>query len=169
MSYLGYSYAVWKCPADRSTGRRAGEQVPRVRSYSMAGWVGGDVNCPERSLWDPWVLYRRLGDMTDPGPARSFVFLDERPGSINDGCFVTAPFARWDDAPNNQIADWPASYHGGAASIAFGDGHCEFRRWIDPRTTPSKIPPHPIPLSTPVPSPYNPDVTWLQERSTRRR
>ena len=35
-------------------------------------------------MWDPWVLYRKLGDIVDPGPARSFIFLDERPERARD-------------------------------------------------------------------------------------
>lgn len=169
MPYLAGAISVWKCPSDRSAARQAGQSVPRVRSYSMGVWVGGDVNCSERWLWEPWVLYRKLSDMVDPGPAKSFVFLDERAESIDDGCFALASFSRWDDAVNNQIVDWPASYHGGAGSFAFADGHWEPRKWRDPRTTPKEIPPHPTPLADPVPSPRNPDVTWLQEHSTRRR
>jgi prepilin-type N-terminal cleavage/methylation domain-containing protein len=167
--YLGGSFSVWKCPSDASMARRAGQSVPRVRSYSMGAWVGGDVNCPEGWIWDPWVLYRKLSDMVEPGPARTFVFLDERPESIDDGCFATAAFTRWDDAPNNHFIDWPASYHGGAGSFAFGDGHFEYRKWSDPRTTPKTIPPHPLASLIQHPSPGNPDVTWLQEHSTRRR
>ncbi len=170
MRYLGNSLAVWKCPADTSTGLRNGQDVPRVRSYSMDPWVGGPVNCPTRELWDPWVLYRRLSDMVNPGPARTFVFLDERRESIDDACFLLNQFVTWYDAPNNRIVDWPAFYHGGAASLAFGDGHCESRKWKDPRTTPKDIGSHRVPdCLVGVPSPYNPDVTWLQERSTRRR
>ncbi len=167
MRYLGNSFAVWKCPADKSTGLRNGQHVPRVRSYSMGIWVGGDVHCPIRELWDPWVLYRQVGDIVDPGPSRSFIFLDERAESINDDCFELDQFKRWDDAPNNKIVSWPALYHGGAGSLAFADGHCEGRKWKDLRTTPARIPPPSLP-GTPSPSPNNPDVTWLQERSTRR-
>ncbi len=169
MRYLGHSLAVWKCPADRSAGLRNGQAVPRVRSYSMGYWVGGDVNCPERWMWDPWVLYRKLGDIVDPDPARSFIFLDERPESINDDCFMLAPFVTWDDANHNQLGDWPAFYHGGAGSLVFADGHCESRRWKDSRTTPKNIADHSFPIPALVASPNNLDVTWLQERSTRRR
>ncbi len=169
MRHLGDSLAVWKCPADKSTGLRSGQRVPRVRSYSMGYWVGGDVNCQVRWLWDPWVLYRKLGDMVDPGPARSFVFLDERAESINDGCFRIDIFARWDDAANNQIVDYPACYHAGAGSLVFADGHTESRKWKDPRTMPGLENLDSSPVRAPTPSPNNPDVTWLQEHSTRRR
>jgi prepilin-type processing-associated H-X9-DG protein len=57
-----------------------------------------------------------------PKPANIFVFLDEHPDSINDGYFI------------NNGYDWtwielPASYHNGAASFSFADGHSETHRW----------------------------------------
>src|SRR5262245_34987661 len=45
--YLGNSFGIFKCPADRSTvkptsGPNRGQSVPRVRSVSMNSWVGGN-------------------------------------------------------------------------------------------------------------------------------
>jgi prepilin-type processing-associated H-X9-DG protein len=64
------------------------------------------------------------------------------------------------------MVDYPASYHNGAGGFSFADGHSEIRRWVDPRTTPQLRRGQPLPLNQP--SPNNPDVLWLQERSTRR-
>jgi prepilin-type N-terminal cleavage/methylation domain-containing protein/prepilin-type processing-associated H-X9-DG protein len=130
MPYLGNSFAVWKCPADRSTAIRPdGERVPRVRSFSMQACVGGDVDgrCVRQDIWVKWVIYRKLSQMADPGPARTFVFLDERPESINDDSFSMGDLApgTFFDPTRNQIGDWPAFYHNGAASVSFGDGHAE--------------------------------------------
>jgi hypothetical protein len=49
----------------------------------------------------------------------------------------------------------------------FADGHAEIKRWMDPRTTPPLKRNSLIPLN--VASPNNPDVAWLQERSTSRK
>ena len=92
----------------------------------------------------------------------TFVFLDERQDSINDGYFVT----EMDGYPNlasTKIVDFPASYHNGAAGFAFGDGHSEIHRWKDPRTTP----PIRTTLTLNVPTPNNLDVFWMQDHSTR--
>jgi hypothetical protein len=52
---------------------------------SMNNWVGG----PGWANSGPgWRVYRKTSDMTDPGPASTFVFIDEREDSINDGYFV---------------------------------------------------------------------------------
>ncbi len=97
--------------------------------------------------------------MLRPGPAITFVILDERQDSINDGYFVTE-MDGYPNAATTKIVDYPASYHNKAAGFAFADGHSEVHRWRDPRTSP------PIRTGLPlnVPSPNNPDVTWMQDR-----
>jgi prepilin-type N-terminal cleavage/methylation domain-containing protein/prepilin-type processing-associated H-X9-DG protein len=171
MPYLQGSLGVWRCPSDRSSGLGPNNQtMPRPRSYSMGAWVGGNLDdrCPiTDTVWRKIVVYRKLNDFVNPGPALSFVFLDERPESIDDCAFST-------DANNLQgvprataMGDWPAFYHNGAASFSFADGHGERHKWVDARTTPSTIPlPHQRPPD-PVSSPNNPDVVWLWEHSTR--
>jgi prepilin-type processing-associated H-X9-DG protein len=53
----------------------------------------------------------------------TFVFLDEREDSINDGTFST-------DVDNPiHLRDVPASYHGGAGGLSFADGHSEIHKW----------------------------------------
>jgi prepilin-type processing-associated H-X9-DG protein len=56
-------------------------------------------------------------------------------------------------------------YHAGACGISFCDGHSEIKKWTDPRTMP------PITKGVAVikrwPVPRNPDVAWLQDRTTR--
>ncbi len=60
--------------------------------------------------------------------------------------------------------DMPGSYHNGAGGLSFADGHAEIKRWLDGRTTP------PLEQLTrgPAPSPRNVDISWLQQRATRR-
>jgi prepilin-type processing-associated H-X9-DG protein len=74
--------------------------------------------------------------MTDPAPSGTYVLLDEREDSINNGYYVVM----MDGFPNQQsaqrIVDWPSSYHNGAGGFSFADGHSEIHRWLDPRTTP---------------------------------
>jgi prepilin-type processing-associated H-X9-DG protein len=91
----------------------------------------------------------------------AWVLIDEREDSINDGLFQTDLKGRGASA---RIVDYPASYHGNAAGILFADGHAEIKKWRDPRTTPPLTPGVLIPLN--VASPNNPDVAWIQERSS---
>ena len=105
-----------------------------------------------------------MSDVTDPGPTLTWVFLDEREDSINDGEFVVGMFG-YPDKPNQWvIVDFPASYHNRAGGLSFADGHAEIHRWRDPRTMPNL---KKVDLTLNVPSPKNQDVFWLQQHATR--
>ncbi len=132
-AYLG-SYiitaAAFKCPADRSTANIFGHSLARVRSLSMNNFVGN----PSRSTTDgsanafgnvqgdsPFPPYRKIVSIRSP--TQTFVFLDEREDSINDGVFST------DENNPLHLRDVPASYHGGAGGFSFADGHAEIHKW----------------------------------------
>jgi prepilin-type N-terminal cleavage/methylation domain-containing protein/prepilin-type processing-associated H-X9-DG protein len=166
--YCGNSVGIWHCPADTSFGiNPQGQRVPRTRSMSMSNWVGGNGDTPPlyKGYWGlngQWVVFTKLTSMLRPGPSMTFVLLDERQDSINDGYLVT----EMDGYPNlatTKIIDYPASYHNGAAGFAFADGHSEIHRWRDPRMTP----PLGTQLQLNVASPNNQDVLWMQDHSTR--
>jgi prepilin-type N-terminal cleavage/methylation domain-containing protein/prepilin-type processing-associated H-X9-DG protein len=170
--YLGSTYAVWRCPSDKSTAvigqpsnpqKYANKALPRVRSVSMNGWL----NTVE--AWDfgnggtKFRIIRRTSDMTDPGPAATYVFLDEREDTINDGCFVVEMGVQ---GPRAYLVDWPGSRHNGGCSFSFADGHAELHRWVDSRTT-SPVKQWAYDYGFPPQSlPNDPDVTWLLDRTT---
>jgi len=168
--YCGKNAGIFRCPADTSTGKNpAGQVVPRPRSRSMSLWVGGNGDSPSDgyrggwSLGANWKVFRSMTSMLNPGPAMTFVFLDERQDSINDGFFIVD----MDSYPNmatTQVVDLPASYHDRAAGFAFADGHSEIHQWKDKRTMP---PLSTTDLSLNFASPNNPDVYWMQDHSTR--
>jgi prepilin-type processing-associated H-X9-DG protein len=136
---------------------------------SMNCWVGGP-GWDNSGPWRPkertgWLVYLKQSDMNDPGPAGTFVFLDEREDSINDGYYVT-DMAGYPDKPGAfRIVDYPASYHNNAGGFSFADGHSEIKKWLDPRTT-LKLSKSDMTLD--VASPNNVDVLWRQERCTRK-
>ena len=112
----------FKCPADQSVGLVYGRLMPRVRSYSMNNFVGNPsqpVNSAATSQYNTYVKSDNI-----LSPTMTFVFLDERQDSINDGTFFTSV-----NAPNT-ITDIPASYHGGAGGFSFADGHSEIHLWL---------------------------------------
>ena len=156
---LGSSVDLWRCPSDRSTSRQGGKTMPRVRTVSMNGWLNqkGDYF----AITPKYKIIRKTGDMLDPSPSRTFVFLDEREDSINDGYFALYMDMRGAKAT---IIDFPASYHGGAGNLSFADGHAEPRKWADARTKPPLRKGRNLQLN--VPSPNNADVAWLRERTT---
>ena len=167
--YCGNSAGIWKCPADKSrvkpaSGPYKGQSMPRVRSISMNAWFDG----ADAASFGPsgFRIYKKMSDITDPGPALTWVFLDEREDSINDGEFVVGMFG-YPDKPNQwMIVDFPASYHNRAGGLSFVDGHSEIKKWRDARTMPALRPGQGLPLN--VPSPNNPDAFWLMERTTRK-
>ena len=168
--YCGNSAGIWRCPADKSiirpsSGKFRGLVLPRVRSMSMNLWVGGFAGTNFGLSGTGWRVYRRESDMVDPGPTRTFLFLDMREDSIDIGNFAT-DMRGWPDRPEETgFYDFPASYHNQAGGLSFADGHSEIKRWLDPRTTPRLVKGDLV-LDN-LESPNNRDVVWLQERCTR--
>jgi len=121
--YVGKSKNIFKCPADvyLSSAQRNLGWTARVRSFS--GNIGvGDGNATG-GPWDTiYQHYTKYSQMTYPGPAQTWVFLDEHPDSINDaGFFNPHPTGSW--------VDMPATYHNGACGFALADGHSEIHKW----------------------------------------
>ena len=152
------SAGIYRCPADRalSEGKKG---VPRVRSISMNGYLG------ERAgpYSGGYTQFKKLTQIQKP--SQTWVFVDEREDSINDGWFAVNmdgydPLKR----SSYTIVDYPASYHNNAGGFSFVDGHSEIKKWVDPRTRPKVK--FGVPLSLGQPSPNNPDVDWLQDRSS---
>jgi len=160
------SVDVFHCPADHSVGKNPqGQEVPR-RSYSMCNLVGGNGDSPSDGYKGGWdltapttIVFRKLSQMLSPGPSMTFVLLDERWDSINDGFWI----AQMDGFPTfstTELVDFPASYHNNACGFSFADGHSEIHHFVDSRT----MPPLHANLTTSVTMPNNPDVYWIQER-----
>jgi prepilin-type N-terminal cleavage/methylation domain-containing protein/prepilin-type processing-associated H-X9-DG protein len=159
--YIGKAPSVYRCPSDHilSTIQKQHNWVARVRSYSMNAMVGDagptmrygvNLNNPE------YVQFLSLASFAQP--ANIFAFLDEHPVSINDGYFFNRP-----DEPHWQ--DLPASYHNGACSLVFADGHCETHRWTLPETKPPPIPDSLV-FPIPVAVDRDADFRWLMERTS---
>ena len=157
------SAGIYKCPADLSAVTIGSRRYPRVRSISMNTTLGDDglgtaywwwTGCP------PYRQYYKRTDLTVPPPSQLWVFVDEHPDSINNGdmavkCDATGPAA--------QFVDYPASYHNGACGFSFADSHAEIKKWLDPRTKP------PVTYTGSIngrPSPNNPDIAWMQFRTS---
>ena len=167
-NYAGRNNEIWKCPADNARVKnRSGQTVSRVRSMSMLNWVGGDGTVPSQPWggWGSnWRVYRKLGEMNDPGPSSTFVILDERETSINDGFFVVDMNGYPSGATS--MPDMPASYHNGAGGFSFADGHSEVHRWRDGFTKQPVKKNENIAALGNGPA-NNVDVRWLQDHATR--
>ncbi len=162
--YCGASAGIWKCPADKSMVKYQGVSYPRIRSIAMNAWFDStDVD----GFGPGYRIYKKLSDLVDPGPTMTWVFLDEREDSINDGEMVVGMTGYPDQPSQWKIVDYPASYHNRAGGFSFADSHSEIKKWQDGRTTPSLKVGQQISLN--VSSPNNKDVFWMMERSTRKK
>jgi prepilin-type N-terminal cleavage/methylation domain-containing protein/prepilin-type processing-associated H-X9-DG protein len=70
----------------------------------------------------PWLTYGKFTSLSRPGPAMTWVLIDEDPVHIND-----AAFAFGMERP--QWFDVPGTYHNAGCGFAFADGHSEAHRW----------------------------------------
>ena len=142
---------------------------PRVRTMVMNLFLGGFGGTPGGVIDPNYRIYFKYSELSVPGASTVFVFLDEREDAINWGNFY-ADMSGF--SPLNpgayKLADLPGSYHGGACGFSFADGHSEIKKWRDGRTTPPlKMGSLTFDGYTETPSPNNPDVAWLQDRSSR--
>jgi prepilin-type N-terminal cleavage/methylation domain-containing protein/prepilin-type processing-associated H-X9-DG protein len=166
--YCGNSVAIFKCPADVVTVRPTagpfrGQTIQRVRSNSMNSWCGMNQGDWTWFGGPEFNKYTRMSDFINPGPVGTWVLLDEHPDSMNDG-FFCVDMRGYPDPAQAKLPDLPASFHAGAAGIAFVDGHSEIHKWKDPRTKP------PVRHTGPplISQANNPDVIWMWEHTTRK-
>ena len=140
---------LYHCPADNYVDPYAGNQV-HVRSYSMNSAVGTvfsgatatrPVGSPVDGGWllgasfnsgqSAYLTYGKISSFTRPGPAQTWVFIDENPRTINDASMAISALA----APGKTyMIDKPTGLHGRSGGLAFADGHSIVHKWKDPRT-----------------------------------
>ena len=145
----GKNLGIYHCPADPS--KTGG--VPKVRSYSMNGWIGG--NHAYSGIFGVsgamnFMVYLKESSMRSP--ATTFYLIDEHEKSINDGFF-------WVDMTSTRpFVDMPATRHGRGYGLSFCDGHSEIFRLTDSRTI--------WPAAGNINTPQNPDFVKLQGVTT---
>ncbi len=172
----GANHSQFKCPADKRIGLYSGtkpdlkgKKIPAARTLAMNQAVGTDpyapsygklpVNGPwlnnngDHTRGRKWYVYGKLSDFVYPGPAKTFVLVDEDDRSLNDAAFgLGMERAEW--------IDWPGTYHNNACGFSFADGHSEVHKWVDPRT---KMRGNRV-LRVPVPGSI--DWTWISDRTS---
>ena len=172
----------YKCPGDNVD---VIGQGPHCRSVSMNGALGGHsdsvqgaypfINGIGRNYYGSGATAGapftsgalKVTDLSVPGPANIFVILDEQADSI---CFLNgdATFA-FDPGCQPSAEYWrdlPGSYHNGATSFSFADGHSEIHKWqqVNGQTV------YPVMRNTtsePWRSPtrsHSSDYEWMQDR-----
>jgi prepilin-type N-terminal cleavage/methylation domain-containing protein/prepilin-type processing-associated H-X9-DG protein len=184
ISYLAGNTSLFHCPGDKRTGlyqgtnpTLAGQMVPAARTFSMNQAVGTidpgfDVGGPHSGVpvlpvngpWlnnrkdhrrnSPWLTFGKFSSLSRPGPARTWVLLDEDVVHIND-----AAFAFGMESP--QWIDVPGTYHNSGCGFTFADGHTEAHRWqmAGPKKAGA--------ISDANPADQQ-DWQWMQERTSAR-
>jgi prepilin-type N-terminal cleavage/methylation domain-containing protein len=122
------SVKIYRCPADRSTVNLGGQWLPRVRSVSLSGQMGGDID-----LISGFPTNKKETDITRPPPSKALLFIDEREDSIDDGYFAIQTNPRsWQNVP--------ANWHSRGDVLSFGDAHAEHWRWLEATTIAAQFP-----------------------------
>ena len=159
--YMGRSQKVFKCPADsRITAAQASRGwTERVRSVSMNGAVGIGNKANTDDLLNCEKVFAKTTDVSRPTPADLWVFVDEHPDSINDGCAFNAQ-------RNPQWIDLPSNQHNNACGFAFADGHSEIHKW---RASVTKYPVRFTDWSRTSVSLQDPDFAWMLQHTSNPR
>ncbi|MCX7868110.1 type II secretion system protein [Limisphaera sp. VF-2] len=183
--YIGRNVEIFRCPADQRSGlysgtdpAKRGQTVRAARTIAMSQAVGticrgfdagsGHAGPPDRPTNGPWLnnshthrrnqpffTYGKTTDFLKPGPAMTWVILDEDAYSLNDAGFAVGMV-------NPEWIDWPGTYHNFGAGFAFADGHSEIHKWRDARTkvVGGNVSRRAVPGS--------PDWMWIAERTSAR-
>ena len=115
--YMGNQLGVYRCPGDKIPSANG----QRIRTYSMNGQMGQTAT----QYNSKWKQYIRMSDLIVPTPADAFVFVEEHPGSLNDGYFQMG-------LSSPGFPDVPGSLHGLSGGFSFADGHAALRKWLTP-------------------------------------
>jgi prepilin-type processing-associated H-X9-DG protein len=136
---------------------------PALGSAVSGGWLSGNVY---NSSQTTWLTYGKMSSFTRPGPANTFVIIDENPITINDGSFVSSAYA----VPGaTYLIDIAAGNHNGAAGISFADGHVIIHKWLDSRTYTVPLAQHGGGGNSGLQSPDDPDMFYLAPITSARR
>lgn len=146
-SYINGTAAIYRCPSDRilSTAQVGAGWAYRTRSYSMNGLIGNAGAASANGYNVSAPHYKQFFKQSQIlKPTEIFVFLDEHPGSINDGSFVNkeASFAAYTPsvAAYPEWNELPGSSHNRASAFSFADGHSTLHRWKSQRTVQPIVP-----------------------------
>lgn len=110
------SPGIYRCTASKVMCVEGSVSYPVCRNVSMSVAMG----TPDGSF--DGKSFHKLTDITRISPSMTFVFIDERDDSIDDGEFLFY-------LANNEIPNFPAAYHAGSGGLSFADGRAEMHRY----------------------------------------
>ena len=157
------SVSIYKCPADQSLWPIGGKKVSELRSYSLNSYIGTPtVNVEQPIRIDPtFRVHFKTAQIASDSPAIRFAFMDVNPANICTPAFGV-------NMAQESFIHYPSSLHRGAGVVAFADAHVESHKWLDARTR-RALPPGAQYIPHDQPSPNNPDLRWIRDRTTAKK
>lgn len=155
---------VYKCPSDRREPNFLGRVYPKLRSYSLNGYMAWTTPASASALGADYEIFRKSSDLARGAPSQLFTFVDGAPLNLCYPAFYLIM--------GNSTYFWhrPSVEHEASGVLAFADGHVEAHRWQDPQT---------IRLARggltgdgdhfEFVTTSNPDFKWLQDHATVRK
>ncbi len=134
----------YRCPSDPSQS----SGVPRVRSYSMNGWMGSRYMETPTYGGENYRTFVRDTELAVAGPSLLWTLIDEHEASIDDCWFLVTMN---DSQP---FASYPANRHNNSYVLTFGDGHAETYKLRNPSADIRQV------------APNNPDWLKLKQVTT---
>jgi len=114
---------IYHCPADASQTNG----LPRVRSYSMNGWIGSRY-MNSAAAETGYRTFVKETETAAVGAANLWMIADEHEATIDDAWFLVT----MDDS--QPFASFPALRHQHGYNLNFADGHVEHYVLRDPNT-----------------------------------
>jgi prepilin-type N-terminal cleavage/methylation domain-containing protein/prepilin-type processing-associated H-X9-DG protein len=160
---------VFKCPADpgnlnpANPGYGLGLAPLRVRSIAMQNYMNSEsgIDAAETNLY---LNFLKSADI--PGPANFYVFLDEKPASVDDGLFEERmPDSGVINGGSYIQGNWPSQTHNNACGFGFADGHSEIHQWKGAYFIESQVQ-SPTPTITTADAVNYRDALWLGQHTT---
>jgi prepilin-type N-terminal cleavage/methylation domain-containing protein/prepilin-type processing-associated H-X9-DG protein len=152
------SYSMSNAVGSRSCGPQTGGGG-RAGAPVCGGWLSGTWQDPDPN----YVTFGRMVSFAAPGPASTWVIMDENPLSINDALFAVS-------MTTDNIVDYPSGLHAGACGVSFADGHSELHKWKSPFVyTPDDSAQQGMVTARPIPAGdtmAKQDMAWLGVRTT---
>jgi prepilin-type N-terminal cleavage/methylation domain-containing protein/prepilin-type processing-associated H-X9-DG protein len=119
------NWQSYKCPADPGAKGNPALAPFRVRSISMNNYMNSESGLTDSNNFKWFTRYSYVSK-----PSQFYIFLDEKPTSINDGLFET----HMSDPGSTSVTiqDNPSQSHNLACGFGFCDGHAEIHKWRGP-------------------------------------
>ncbi len=158
------SEGIYRCPGDKVAVN--GQNVQRIRSYSMNGMMGNNYNNTAASDVHPGLAeHKKFTEVHDPGPSDASLFVDEQSDanrnlcSIDDGYFAVNLGAK--GAAKTKWRNIPASRHGNGGLFSYADGHVQKMKWLEGKTHTLKFDIFNQPYGTTGTTPFDRDYQQL--------